>query len=636
MEGGETPPGLIDQLKDRLYRRGAFRSDVSRAKFSLPRNDSSANFEAPVEAPSTMLTPSFLKKFFAFSILFFALAVGAAAFIILTGSNVVSSNNLDIAIKGPVSAKGGEEIPLAILIANNNPTALEAVDLSVAFPPGTREAGKLDRDFTRYQKNLGTLASGESHTENIRAVLFASAGSEQEIKVTVDYRTVGSNAIFEKTKSYKVLLTSSPLEVAVTVPEELSSGSDIALALDLSTGNSDGLANVLVEVNYPSGFKFVGAVPKPAYGNNIWDIGDLGPDAKRHITINGVLEGQDGEKKLFRFTAGVPSSTREDRVGVPYNTTESTIQMRRSFVELVGTINGSTEAEVVTNPATTLRADLSWKNNLSDKILHGQVNVKISGNALDQASVALNTGTYRSTDDVVQWSEQHEEDLAIVESGASGHVNFDFAPLSTLSLSGLGIKNPYIDLDLSFDGVRVGEGSSGSAVHTGGKKRIKINSKLDLVARGVYSQGPFVNNGPLPPRANVETSYTLVWSLVNTSNDLDSVRVSAILPSNVRYIGTVSPAGSDVRYDSLRGELVWNIGRLPTNTSGAPVKELSFQVGLTPSVPQAGQTLPLVTNVKVTGTDTWTAASLSDSVSLVDMHIATDPNFKEEWSKVAP
>ena len=628
---------LVEILKQRLYKRGTFKADISRSPFSPGRENAQTDWQGKLNQSTDkgILNPSVLKKIFLIALFFFGLAVLASGYIIWSGSNVVSADNVGITIKGPSAIKGGNELSLNLIIDNNNSTALESVDLIVTFPAGTREAEHLDKELSRYRKDLGTIAKGESINETVKAVLFGETGKEQEIAVILEYRTPGSNAIFEKRKVYNVLISAAPLDVRLVIPEEVSAGDEIELGIDISADNVTPLENVLVEMQYPIGFQFKSAVPTPLFGNNIWKLGTLSGNATRHIKVVGVLSGEDNEKKLFRVTAGTASSKKESQIAVPYGSTFVTVAMRRSFIDMTVTLNGEATGVIVADPGETIRSDISWTNNLPDKILNAQVLVHFTGNALNQANILPIKGAYRSTDDTIVWKEQHEPRLAVIEPGETFHVNFDFSVLSTSVLGVSLIKNPNIDLEVTIEGTRVVEGSPGETVRTALGRSVKINSDLQLVSRAIYSTGPFVNSGPLPPRANVSTTYTVLWSLVNTTNDLENVSVKSILPSHDTFLNIISPPGANLRYDATRGEVVWTIGRLPAAPTGAPVAEVAFQVNVTPSVAQVGQTIPILSEILVSGRDLFTGETLSDRLPLIDTRISTDPNFQESWSKVS-
>ncbi|HEY4493312.1 MAG TPA: hypothetical protein VJB98_01695 [Candidatus Paceibacterota bacterium] len=632
----EHDKGLVEDLKQKLYKRGTFKADISRAQQSLPRTEVAPDWDKE-EEPVTrgLLNPSFLKKFFLVALLFFVLAVAASAFIIWSGSNVVSADNLEITLKGPTSLKGGDELGLSVAVANNNATSLEFVDLIVTFPPGTREADNLEKELVRYRKNLGTLNKGDVANESVKAVLFGEAGKEQEVKVTVEYRTTGSNAIFEKNKTYTVLISSSPLDLSLSLPDEVNAGNQVQLVIDVASRATSELSDILVNASYPSGFRFKDASPKPIFGNNVWRIGDMQGDIRRRITITGVLDGEDNEKKLFKVVAGRAKETSDNEVGVPYGSTFATVVMRRSFVDLAASFSGQAASEIISAPSQTLRGSIAWTNNLGDKLINGTVSVRLSGNALDQSSVSVGSGSYRSLDNTITWKEQHDQSLALIEPGSSGQISFDISTLSSDKLGASGIRNPFIQADVTFEATRVTEDGSGDIVRTSVSRLIRLNSALDLGAKAVYTVGPFANSGPMPPKVNVETTYTLVWSVLSASNDLNGVTVRGLLPSHTRFLGNVSPSGADLRFEATTGIVSWNVGRLEASPSSVSPREVAFQIALLPSLPQADQTLPLMTNMNASGRDLFTGETISDSVPLIDTRISEDPNFQESWSKIA-
>ena len=632
----EESKGLIESLKNKIYKRGTFRADISRSEFSQSHNEPREDWRPEDDQMyKGLLSPKFLKKFFLFALVFFLLALSASAYIIWSGSNVVQANNLEITLKGPTSIKGGEELNLGIGIENNNSTSLEFVDLIVTYPTGTREAGNLEKELPRYRKNLGTINKGEIVNENVKAVLFGEAGKEAQIKIALEYRTAGSNAIFEKEKTYTVLLSSSPLDVNLSIPEELNAGNQIDFVIDVSAPSESALSNILIRADYPSGFKFKESSPRPIFGTNVWSAGDMQGGTTRRIRVSGVLEGQDGEKKLFRVTAGVAAEGKDSVIGVPYGSTFATLLMRRSFVDVSATLSGQSANEIVVNPDETMRGNITWTNNLPDKLLNAEVTVKISGNALDQATVSAGKGAYRSLDDTISWTRQHEPALAIIEPGSIGQVDFDFSTLENSALNSLLVRNPYLQIAITFKAVRVVEGSPGEEVKTTLTKLIRVNSQLGLQATALYTGGAFVNSGPMPPKANQETTYTIKWAITNSSNEVDGVTVRGTLPSHARFLNNISPSDANIHYDSSTGVVTWLAGRLPALPGSSPVREAAFQISLLPSVPQIGQNITLVVNMSIAGRDLFTGGQLSDTAQPIDTRIDTDQNFQEIWSRVS-
>src|SRR3989338_2612794 len=143
----------------------------------------------------------------AFSLIFFFGAAVFAFFTFYRGANVVSSENVDISIIGPVSVAGGEELPLEIIVSNNN-----------------------------------------------NAVLQGEEGAKKEITISLEYRVEGSSAVFFKEKKYEVVLSSAPISLAVDSLKEVNSGQPFDLSLTISSNSTITLSNVLVKAEYGFGF----------------------------------------------------------------------------------------------------------------------------------------------------------------------------------------------------------------------------------------------------------------------------------------------------------------------------------------------------------------------------------------------
>jgi len=77
-----------------------------------------------------------IKKILIGSLIFFITAVGIAFYVIKNGTNIISPENIDISITGPVSVNGGEEFSLEITIVNKSEVVVEAANLFMEYPEG--------------------------------------------------------------------------------------------------------------------------------------------------------------------------------------------------------------------------------------------------------------------------------------------------------------------------------------------------------------------------------------------------------------------------------------------------------------------------------------------------------------------
>jgi hypothetical protein len=162
----------------------------------------------------------------------------------------------------------------------------------------------------------------------------------------------------------------------------------------------------------------------------------------------------------------------------------------------------------------------------------------------------------------------------------------------------------------------------------------KVNSKLEISQKGYFNDEVFGNSGSLPPKIGGEpTTYTIVWQVKNHYNDVNNVKVKAILPPYCELTGMIFPEdqSSKFTFDSQSREIVWSVGdlKISQGVSGTSAPNLSFQIKFTPSGDQAGQTPEIIKGARIAGEDQWTnetieAASPSVTTALPDDKSITD------------
>jgi len=145
--------------------------------------------------------------------------------------------------------------------------------------------------------------------------------------------------------------------------------------------------------------------------------------------------------------------------------------------------------------------------------------------------------------------------------------------------------NPDITLEVNIKGRRISDSNVPEKIESSILKTVTIASDVLFTPRAVYFTGPFLNNGPMPPRAEKETTYTIIWTVTNSSNALSDVVVSATLPSYIRWMNVISPASEKVSFNPIGGKIIWDIGNLsPGSGSFGSQKEVAFQIAFVPSV----------------------------------------------------
>ncbi len=572
-----------------------------------------------------------MKKFLIVSIGFFALATSVASFVWWRGANIISGVNITIDITAPNAVAGGEPFETKFFVTNNNKVPVEAATLFIEYPEGFY--GVNDKSaLRRISKNLGQIDPGEAISESVNVLLYGEENTQKDVSVVLEYRMAGSNATQKKLEVYAVKISSSPVNVKLSMLKEASSGQDVEILIDVESNSQNSQDDLLLAVAYPFGFSFKSADPAPTYGANVWSIGTLKAQEKRLIKILGIIEGQEGEEKITEVSIGTRSEKDERLIGVAYNTTTETLAVTKPFLSIDIAVDGTRAPEYSVSFGKGIRAEVFWQSNNPTKITDAIIEVRLRGEALNRFSLhASSGGFYRSIDDTIIWDKTGDPGLVLIEPGAKGSMSFSFLPI-TLGVDEVrSIKNPEITLEIKARARRASDVGVSEEISTFASRKIKIETDLRLAVRGLYFSGPFKNTGPLPPKAENETTYTVVWTVRNASNNVSKVSVKTTLPKNyVKWLGVVSPEGEDIAYNNSEAEVVWNVGRIPAGGT----REVAFQISLLPSLSQINTAPQLTGDSFLVGSDDFTKTELNDRKASVRIILTSDPQFRSNHGTV--
>jgi hypothetical protein len=629
----------IDELKKTLYSRNAPEVRQKR-RLHFTQNapvDVPTDWEHPAEALAEEATlnkkyksssGSFFNKFFIASLIFFVLAMGIGAFLIYSGDNIISANNIDLIVNGPITVAGGDPLTFDVQVANKNNVTLQSVDLTVDFPAGTVDAGDTSKEYKQYHELLDDIAPGGVAQKRVSAILFGEENTKKLITLNISYRVAGSNAVFQKQKTYEVLISSSPLSLSIDSFKEVTAGQDFTFNITLTSNSSDVIKNLLLRAVYPFGFTLTSTDVKAEGNQSVWKIGDIPSKGKKVITFHGQLDGQDGEARTFRFSVGTQSLKTPGTIATEYIATTQEVSIQKPFISTAITFDSdSSTGEYIGTFDTPVRATISWFNNLPSPVIDGELHVKLSGNAFDKISVTPGEGYYKSADNEIVWNKITTASLTNIGPGGSGSVNFTFVPRN-FSTPTKTVSSPGVSLDVNVLGKRISESNVPESITSSANRSIKISSQLNLASNVMRSSGPFGNTGPIPPQAEKQTTYTVVWTVDNTVNTVTGAEVRALLPPYVKWLGKVDPSGEDLTYNSNTGQIVWRVGNVDAFTVSTNHRRMvSFQVALEPSVAQVGQVPVLVQDTSLTGTDDFTGATLTATKDALTTNFTTDPMF---------
>lgn len=561
--------------------------------------------------------------FFSVAFLFFLISLGVVGYFFYFGGNTVSVDNVTIDIQGPTTIAGGDTVPFLLTITNKNPVALQNATIEIDFPSGTRSASDVLTSYPRYVENLGLLESGASVTRSIKAVVFGGAGQALTLPVSLSYGTTGSNAVFVKKSSFALAISSTPLSISVDTLSETVSGKPLTFNLTVRSNATVPLNNIVLSSVLPFGFSVTSSsVPM---NNSSFLLGTIAPGASKQVILTGTLLGQDREQRVFHFTVGTANTPTDQTLAVAYMTQDATVTIMAPFINTKLAINGDTSTNSVITSGSRQSVTVSYTNTLSTSITNATVAIAISGSAVDYDSIQTTSGFYRSSDHSVVFSRDTDPSLATLAPGASGIGSFTFSTLSASALA----SAPTLSFTTSVSGTRVGQTNVPEEVSATVTKTIKVATTITLAVSSLHTSGPLSNSGPIPPRSDQATTYSIVLNTQNRGSAVAGGTATITLPGYVSYTEVTAGAGT-FSYNAASRTITWSTGDL---AQGANVQGV-FQVSLMPSSSQKGNAPQLTGPVSFSGYDRFAGVQISATADPVTTETRGDPGYTSTSSLV--
>ncbi|MFZ2984046.1 MAG: hypothetical protein WA053_03125, partial [Minisyncoccia bacterium] len=259
---------------------------------------------------------------------------------------------------------------------------------------------------------------------------------------------------------------------------------------------------------------------------------------------------------------------------------------------------------------------LNYSNTLPTTVTDASVIISVSGSAIDYDSIRTTSGFYNSVDHTIVFSKDTDPALAELAPGASGLGTFTFATLP------VGTPSPTVTFGISASGTRVGQTNVPERVTTSATKTAKVVTAVVFGAVSSHSAVPFGATGPIPPRANEVTTYSIVWTVQNKGSAVAGGTVTATLPSYITYTEQTSGTGK-FSYNSVTRTMTWTTGDLAQGGSAQGM----FQISITPSTSQRGGPAELTSGASFSGYDRFAGVSIRAAADPVTTETKGDPGY---------
>jgi hypothetical protein len=630
----------LEDVRRRLYERGDFKTaHTTHALTGQPQQVSTTwqtqpqpkPTPAPVPPPVVTIEPMTTKrkrgyrtKILVAGLVFFGIALLVSSLFLLFGRNNISGENITMSVSGPFTVGGGEELQMQVGITNGNSVAIDVATLIVEYPNGTQSATTQGKDLFSERLALETIKAGETINVPVRARVFGEENEEKTVNVAIEYRVKGSNAtFFKEAEALRFKISSSPVIVRAESVKKISSGQETDVTLTIASNSGTPLSELLVRAEYPIGFDFTSAEPRPTGGENIWLIKNLEPEKEQKIVIKGILIGKETDEHAVKFTVGVPNERDSQTLASIFSTAQTQFEIEQPFLDIDVKINSLEEAEIAVEPGKRSVVVTEIKNSTEDTLSDVAVEIALGGNAVSIFEVSPQGGYYDPSKNTILWDVANTPELREVVPGASKRVSFSVEPASGVN------KTPQINIDINAKARRVSERRVAEQLVGTAKRIIKVISSATLVGVISHNNGIFDDAGPMPPVSDKATTYTLSMVIENGSNTITDAIVTAALPAYVTWLQKTEGVGK-IDYNPTTRALEWSAGEIAPNAE----TYISFQVSVTPRALQVGTVPVVLGQQRLKAIDRFTGSTIRTSSDAITTALPAEGGVDEESGRV--
>lgn len=526
-------------------------------------------------------------------------------------TNIYSKEILKLEILSQEFVKAGEEIEYLIKLKNNGKVRLEEPELIFQAP---NQSILKDHSVLRVTQKIEDIYPGEERTYSFKARLFAKKGESLTAQAWLTYTPKNLTAQYESKTTFTNKIKFVPLTFEFDLPSKIEKDEQLDFSLNYYSNIDYFLENLRIKIQYPSGFEFIHAEPNPLEEPE-WKISSLNQTDGGRIKIRGRLSAERGEQKLFQAQLGM---IKDGEFWVLQETSRS-IELIEPSLYISQLINNS--PDYIARLGEFLHYEIFFKNIGQQPIQKKFLFVSLEGELFDLSTLKSITGEYGAGDNVIVWDWKKNPELRFLDVGQEGKIEFWIKTkeldnkIGADSLRFRLIKNPVLKNEIKIEGIKK-------------TFEIKISSQIELAQRVYNNQEFFDNFGFLFSENSDKSEYVVLWQVRNTWNDLDNVKVKAILPINVLPTGKIFPEDASFTFDPESREIIWNIGKIGAFQYFKTPLNLAFQVESSDSS-QINNVPILINQAEILAQDLWTSEILQEKANARDIDLPDDESVIE-------
>lgn len=527
---------------------------------------------------------------------FFIIALAGvswAGFFFFLRPSSFTGDRATVTIGAPDTLTAGAETAITLTYRNDEKIPLASAVLSAELP---KEFVELSSDPPRDQGGqwpVGSVAPGTGGRVTIKGWARKEPGATLTFLATLTYKPADFNAQFQKVATRTIAVSDAVLTISGTGTDQVLPGDDVAYDYTIENASDRAQENLQFRTDSLDGFIFESSTPAPtAESNSVWKLPNLDPHKTATVSIRGMFSAAARGPKTLRGSVGFI----DDGAFTPIASASTTSDVQKSDIAVSLIVNGSNQPPAVSF-GDTLYFSLNWKNagdvHLRNVTLSAELPSQPTGaELLDWVSLKESLGGARKGS-TITWNSKQIIDLADIQPGAEGTINFSVPIVSHVStLTASGTSTLYA-ISASVRGMVGKTGRVDARDVVSDPILIQLNSDTVFKAYGRFydESGVPLGSGPLPPKAGEKTVYRVFWVIANTLHELSNLTISTVLPENAKWTGAPRQVDAgDLTFDDTGRQATWHLNKLPTSVKQVTV---SFDVELSPTLQDVGNILNL-------------------------------------------
>lgn len=580
----------LNSIKDSVD-SGAFQASAATPVKNI-ETSGKAEWNKGVEKPKK----GFIFYLFLVSLFMVILSSSYFLYTVIFSKNSVSADRIEVSSILSPKIESGSSNSIRLNISNTNKVPIFNVGVKYTWSKG------LDDEAVISNFSVGDILAGQTLSVEDVVTLTGNKGDKWIGQGQLTYQIEGSSVVFTKSLVIETEIGEPPVTVSFDVKREIVEQTDEAVVIKIRNTSQAKTDPFKININLSPDLVFgEQKITSEVVRTGVFVVPSLGVgddyDIKFSIIANSSINDNFITIKLL---------TSDNSEKVVLTKSESIKVQPVPFRLNIG--EESFSSDNLISFGEELFLIVNYENKSQVDIKNAEIKVTLSKDAFESRLVRPDSGIYDLSKGEILYNGSTNGELQNIKSGSKGQVRFTVPivksasgqPRLLVTVKATGDKNTVKDFSVNTS------------------REFVVQGNISIKANTTYKNGTFENSGPVPPKVDTETTYTINLG-VSSVNNSEKAKVYFNLPAYVEWQNKYS-YGSNYSFDSKSRTVTLNIGNLTKGSSTLS----SFVIKLKPSITHLGKELPLTSTIVVEAQELGSNAKIRQTISPVTTNVASE------------